>query len=199
MLISNHVIEDLMKEGKIKISDFDPQRLGLIEYHILPYSLHFFRQDEEGLNIEGNYILSADQPYSMRSKEYINITIKERFELSGGIFVQFYPASALFEHGIMLNCGRLRPGYKKSVSLGLYNASGFEYLLRVDTEIARAVFFQLPPDMPMDSRKSNINPEYNEVLEQLRLTDDEIEKLETRLLEQRVHKKSLEGKRDAIM
>jgi deoxycytidine triphosphate deaminase len=197
MLISNCLIEDLIEKEEIDFSLFDKKALGLIEYHLKPVLVKLRELDEDGRLKDGDIHDLTQGLFAIAPQQYVTVSIKEEIKLTNKkIFVQFYPASSLIENGIMLNHGWLRPGYKGRLWFGLYNASDLEFRLEKNTEIARAVFFKLPDEMPIadDPERVNVDPKYNENLARLREWDGEIQKLQKDLEQMQKRRHDLEKK-----
>ncbi|PKL12869.1 MAG: hypothetical protein CVV52_08350 [Spirochaetae bacterium HGW-Spirochaetae-8] len=183
-MLSNIQIENMMNQGLINISPYNPDQLGLNHYKLKIDSLLLRKADDEyALNMHP-YDLSSN-PYALSPNEYVVIVVKEIILLGKGVFGEFYPASLNIEKGLILNCGRLNSFYERPIHFGLMYVGPTEYILRKDDEIARVSFEYIGSDTPIDYKKKDKDLNYQIMLEQTRKTQQEIQELEKNLLKKK--------------
>jgi deoxycytidine triphosphate deaminase len=170
-MLSNIQIEEQVRCGRIKITPFDPGRLGANHYRLSLHSIQFVKLDEEGLLQQGK-VIPNDAPYALNAHEYVVVSVREKIVLDHGLFGEFYPASMCIEEGIQLNCGRLGSFYEDRIHFGIFNMRDFDVFLREGQEIARVSFVDLGSEAPIQYQKRN--DDYSAVLEELRGIENEL-------------------------
>jgi len=153
-MLSNIQIEEQVRCGRIKITPFDPGRLGANHYRLSLHSIQFVKLDEEGLLQQGK-VIPNDAPYALNAHEYVVVSVREKIVLDHGLFGEFYPASMCIEEGIQLNCGRLGSFYEDRIHFGIFNMRDFDVFLREGQEIARVSFVDLGSEAPIQYQKRN--------------------------------------------
>lgn len=79
--------------------------------------------------------------------EVVFVLSRERISLPNNVYIQLNPKRSLSQDGIELLGGlTVDPGYEGRLVFGLRNVAGKSYVLRADTKIVGAHFFELTPE-----------------------------------------------------
>ena len=145
MILSKKTIENLIKEGKIKVNPFDEKSLGAvsIDLHLDGTALDTAKNEEVSLN---NFYLTKESFILANALEFI--------ELPANLIARIVPRSSLARLGILvtMDADILMPNFAGKPLFTLKNLTNKPVLTRTGLGVAQLMFEEV--DSEVVSQKS---------------------------------------------
>jgi deoxycytidine triphosphate deaminase len=184
-VLSNRLILEMMKMGKIKIGDYDPAMLGPTNYRLRANKVRFHQYHEDGFAVaDGIVSLENGKDRVLHPGDSVVVSPKETILLDEGLIAEFYPASFCIENNLIVTAGRLDAKYHNSLVFGLYNAGSEDFTIKSSTEFLRVSFSWLG-QLNMPNYSGFVPGAYIKKIEELRDAEQRIAEVAGQLAQQR--------------
>ena len=161
--LTDALILQYRKDGRIRISPFDPGQLDPCAYTLTPDEFAFEELGTGGEPTSCRWSLERDGDRVFPAQEYAVVTVAEQIVLSDGMMGLFVPQSELIEAGFSLTCGKLDPGYGQGgeqIRFGIQNVRSRENVFRAEMSLAHLLFFDVSGSptlrMELDDREKRL-------------------------------------------
>lgn len=136
--LSNVLVQKLIDKKIIRVENFERSRLGPTSYKLYAGKIRYISVDGDYISHENTIILNMRNTYTLKPGEHVVISPMEKFVLSPGLYVTFFPASFCIENRLLLTMGRLDADYQGEIVFGAYNSSPDPVEISSGFDLARA-------------------------------------------------------------
>lgn len=146
MVLIDKQIKELVKEGKLIVTNYKPENLGGVSYDLTIDSI--IAEDD----IANEYIL--------KPKEFVIVKTNEELYIPENIVGKIEEKNSLLRLGLFVSGPVYQPGHRTYSFLRAYNMSNSEIKLQKDFKIAQ-IFFEELSGIPDETYDKKANASFN--------------------------------------
>lgn len=146
MVLIDKEIKELVNEGKLIVTNYNPENLGGVSYDLTIDNI--IAEDD----ITSEYIL--------KPKEFVIVKTNEELYIPNNMIGKIEEKNSLLRLGLFVSGPVYQPGHRTYSFLRVYNMSNSEIKLQKDFKIAQ-IFFEELTDIPEETYDKKSNASFN--------------------------------------
>lgn len=171
MILSDHDIKKVIKEGKLIIEPFEPQkqigpasidlRLGP-EFKVFNVTTQYLLDIKKGFSekdLMTNYTIKDGEPFILHPNNFVLCSTKEYVSVADNMVLRVEGKSTLARMGILVHtAGFVDPGFEGSITLEISNQSNLPVTLYAGMFICQVAveFMSSSADVPYNKRGKSL-------------------------------------------
>ena len=141
-MLSDSTIIEMLNNGELKISNFDPKSLTPNGYD---------------LKVDEIYVESVGKTYSIGPKKFFIVLSMEYFIFPSDIYGQIWLRTTFARKGIFISAGLIDAGFEGKLNIMSFNSSDNEIKIERGERYAQVIFMKLDrnPELPYKIRSGH--------------------------------------------